>query len=61
MSDNMADDVLMWSCVAGLFCEGLVIVGLPWIPILVIWLLIVPVITYSVGKERKQGQVKGNG
>jgi hypothetical protein len=61
MSDNKADDVMMWSCVAALLCLCLVFVGLPWIPVLILWLVLVPMITVSVYKEKKKDQVKGNG
>jgi hypothetical protein len=38
-----------------------VFVGLPWIPVLILWLVLVPMITVSVYKEKKKDQVKGNG
>lgn len=61
MSDSMLDDVLIWCCVAALLCKALVIVGLPWIPMLVLWFMLIPVISFSAYRERKQDKVKGNG
>jgi len=59
MSDKF-DDAFIWCCMAAFMCLWSVLFGLPWLSMLLIWVLLVPIIVIVVylGAEESEKKVK---